>query len=178
MNRPVHLEAHNYLLVQLWQLSFCLSIFVTSNIDLVVSIRHKIYLMQRILIHKRANSFVGHLHPQYAANLVACSVYYHIVTRSYWILLGTKGESRSKYKNVHSWKWSYGDHFVYAPGNAYMCQWSGLSLIQANICRLLSDKTLSEPILTYHHLGPQQETSVEWMFDKKKNTAISIRKTN
>ena len=35
--------------------------------------------MQRILIDKKVNPFVeyGHFHPQYAANLVASSDYYH-----------------------------------------------------------------------------------------------------
>ena len=40
---------------------------------------HKIYSMQRILIHIKADLFVkcAHLHPGYAANLVARSRYYH-----------------------------------------------------------------------------------------------------
>ena len=42
---------------------------------MVVSILHKSYLMQRILINIKSHPFIkyGHLHPDYAANLVACS---------------------------------------------------------------------------------------------------------
>ena len=60
--------------------------FATSKIDLIVSILHKIYWMQRILIHIKKNDFVkdGHLLPEYAANLVASSKYYNC----HWILLG------------------------------------------------------------------------------------------
>ena len=51
------------------------TIFATSNVDSIVGISHKIYSMQRILIHIKANLFVkcAHLHPGYAANLVARS---------------------------------------------------------------------------------------------------------
>ena len=63
------------------------TIFATSNVDLVVGIPHKMYTMQRILIHIKADLFVNcaHLHPGYAANLVAISRYYHC----HWsVLLG------------------------------------------------------------------------------------------
>ena len=57
------------------------TIFATSNIDSIVGIPHKIYSMQRILTHikSRSDLFVkcAHLHPGYAANLVARSRYYH-----------------------------------------------------------------------------------------------------
>ena len=50
-----------------------------------VNILHKIYPMQIIIIHVKANSFVkyGHLLPEYATNLVASCEYYHY----HWILL-------------------------------------------------------------------------------------------
>ena len=55
------------------------TIFATSNVDSIVSIPHKIYSIQRILIHTKADLFVkcAHLHPGYAANLVARIRYYH-----------------------------------------------------------------------------------------------------
>ena len=61
------------------------TIFATSNLDLIVGIPHKIYSMQRILIHIKADLFVkcAHLYPGYAANLVARSRYYHC----HWTLL-------------------------------------------------------------------------------------------
>ena len=61
------------------------TIFATSNVYSIVGIPHKIYSMQRILIHKKADLFVkcAHLHPGYAANLVARSRYYHC----HWTLL-------------------------------------------------------------------------------------------
>ena len=77
INKPVCLEAHNYLLAHFWQI-LC-SIFATSNIGLVVSIIHKIHSLQRILILIRSHPFVkyGHLHPEYAANLMASDEYNH-----------------------------------------------------------------------------------------------------
>ena len=59
------------------------AIFATSNEDSNVGIPHKIYSMQRIKTQK-ADLFVkcAHLHPGYAANLVATSRYYH-----YWTVL-------------------------------------------------------------------------------------------
>ena len=68
--------------------SFFLSICATSNIDLVVNILHKIYLMQRILIYIKANPVVefGHLQPENAANLVTSSKYYHC----HWIPLSNR----------------------------------------------------------------------------------------
>ena len=55
------------------------TIFATSNVDSIVGTPHKIYSMQRILIHIKSRSLVkcAHLHPGYAANLVARSWYYH-----------------------------------------------------------------------------------------------------
>ena len=55
------------------------TIFATSNVDSIVGIPHKKYSMQRILIHIKTYLFVecAHLHPGYAANLVARSRYYH-----------------------------------------------------------------------------------------------------
>ena len=41
MNRPLCLEAQNYLLAHLWQLIF--SVFAILNIDWVISVLHKIY---------------------------------------------------------------------------------------------------------------------------------------
>ena len=51
------------------------SIFALSHIDLVVSIFHKIYPMQIISNHIKANTFVeyGHLPPRYSANQLASS---------------------------------------------------------------------------------------------------------
>ena len=64
---------------------YLFNIIATSNIDLIVSILHKIYSMQRILIHIKNNFFVicAPLHPEYAANLVASRGYYHC----HWVLL-------------------------------------------------------------------------------------------
>ena len=61
------------------------TIFATSNVDSIVGIDNKIYSMQRILIHIKADLFVkcAHLHPGYAANLVARSRFYHC----HWTLL-------------------------------------------------------------------------------------------
>ena len=55
------------------------TIFATSNVHSIVGIPPKIYSMQIILIHIKADLFVkcAHLHPGYAANLVARSRYYH-----------------------------------------------------------------------------------------------------
>ena len=55
------------------------TIFATSNVDSIVGIPHKIYSMQRILICIKNDLFVkcAHLHPGYAANLVARERYYH-----------------------------------------------------------------------------------------------------
>ena len=66
------------------------TIFATSNVDSMVGIPHKIYSMQRILIHIKGDLFVkcAHLHPGYARNLVARSQYYHchwtILIMLYW----------------------------------------------------------------------------------------------
>ena len=57
-----------------------LGIFATSNLDLVVSILHKIYSLQRTLIHivdKKPTPLYGHLHPEYVAILVVSSEHYH-----------------------------------------------------------------------------------------------------
>ena len=53
-----------------------------------VSLVHKLYSMQMILIHIKANPFVkyGHLFPEYAASLVAYSEYYYC----HWILQTAK----------------------------------------------------------------------------------------
>ena len=61
------------------------TIFATSNVDSIVGVPRKIYSMQRILINKKADLFVkyAHLHPWYAANLVARGRYYHC----HWTLL-------------------------------------------------------------------------------------------
>ena len=56
------------------------TIFATSNVDSIVGIPHKIYSMQKNLIHiKKANLFVkcAHMHPGYAANLVDRNRYYY-----------------------------------------------------------------------------------------------------
>ena len=61
------------------------TVFATSNEDSIVGIPHKIYSMQRILIHIKSRSLkckCAHLHSGYAANLVARSRYYHC----HWIL--------------------------------------------------------------------------------------------
>ena len=69
--------------------------------DMAVNIHHKIYSMQRILIHIKANSFVkyGHLHPEYAANLVVSGEYYHC----HWILLRAGPDSRNDPITVKKW---------------------------------------------------------------------------
>ena len=52
MNRHVCLEAHDYLLAHLTVNSF--DICAISNIDLVISILHKIYsMLQSIFIHMK-----------------------------------------------------------------------------------------------------------------------------
>ena len=68
------------------------TIFTTSNVYSIVGIPHKLYSMQRILIHIKADLFVkcAHLHPGYAANLVARSRYYHChwaVSCEIWLLM-------------------------------------------------------------------------------------------
>ena len=61
------------------------TIFATSNVDSIVGIPHKIYSMQRILIHIKSRSlcWMCPSAPGYAANLVARGRYYHC----YWTLL-------------------------------------------------------------------------------------------
>ena len=72
------------------------TIFATSNVDLIVGIPHKIYSMQRILIHIISRSLCwAHLHPGYAANLVARSWYYHC----HWTLL------EHDQANEQHWNW-------------------------------------------------------------------------
>ena len=57
MNRHVCLEAHDYLLAHLTVNSF--DICAISNIDLVISILHKIYsMLQSILIHMKKPFFL------------------------------------------------------------------------------------------------------------------------
>ena len=77
-NRPCMFRSASLFIV----ISFTVAvftIFATSNVDSIVGIPHKIYSMQRILIHIKADLFVkcAHLHPVYAGNLVARSRYYH-----------------------------------------------------------------------------------------------------
>ena len=87
MDRPVYLEVHNYLLAHLWRLFF-LAYLQYKKIDLVLSILHKIYSMQRIVTHIKKPipllnmAIYMHLHPEYAVNLVASSEYYH----SHWTI--------------------------------------------------------------------------------------------
>ena len=60
-------------------------IFATLNVDSIVGIPQKTYSMKRILINIKTDPFVkcAHLHPRYAANLVARSQYYHC----HWTIL-------------------------------------------------------------------------------------------
>ena len=48
------------------------------------------------------------------------------------------------------------------PSAAYMCQWTRLALVQIMACRLSSAKPLSEPMLLYCKLDPQEQTSVKF----------------
>ena len=74
MDWPVCLEAHEYLMVHLWQLIF--SIFATPNIDMFVSFLHKIYSIQRSVTHMKSQSVeYGHLHPENAAKPVMVASY-------------------------------------------------------------------------------------------------------
>ena len=75
------------------------TIFATSNVDSIVGIPHKIYSMQKNLIHIKANLFVkcAHLHPGYAANLVARSRYYHC----HWTVFPAQRASNAE--NVSIW---------------------------------------------------------------------------
>ena len=86
MYRLVCLEAHNHLLANISHfLSIQKNVFATSNIDLVVSVLHKIYSMQRILIHIKANPFVkyGTQSMQWTWWPVASTT---IVTGSYYVV--------------------------------------------------------------------------------------------
>ena len=47
------------------------------------------------------------------------------------------------------------------PGHAYMRQWNMPSLVQIMACRLLSAKPLSEPMMVYRKLEPQEQNSVK-----------------
>ena len=76
MNRPVCVKVNNYLLAHRWQWFF--SIIATPNMNLIATILHKIYSMKKINPHKKQSLVkYGQLHPEYAANLVASSKYYH-----------------------------------------------------------------------------------------------------
>ena len=61
---------------------------------MAVSIPHKIYSMRKVLNHKKANPFVkyGHLHLEYAANLMASGEYYYC----HWVpSLGMNNEGKN-----------------------------------------------------------------------------------
>ena len=47
------------------------------------------------------------------------------------------------------------------PNTAYMRQWTGSTLVQVTACRLFGAKPLPEPMLTYCHLDPYEQTSVK-----------------
>ena len=109
MNKPVCCEAQLFIGTPL---TVFFSIFATSNIDIVVSILHKTYLIEWVLIHIKSQSLCqigyGHLHPEYAAYMVASSEYYHChwillilcITWFYWWLLWKRIEYISR--NVHT----------------------------------------------------------------------------
>ena len=84
------------------------TIFATSNVDSIVGIPHKIYSMQRILIHIKTDPFVkcAHLHSGYAAHLVARSRYYHC----HWTLLMSAFITESEQQH-----WAIDLHYVQFP---------------------------------------------------------------
>ena len=56
------------------------------------------------------------------------------------------------------------------PGDAYMRQWNMPSLVQIMACRLLSAKPLSEPMMVYRKLEPQEQ--IQWKSDWNSNIFI------
>ena len=125
MNRPVCLEAHNYTLAHLSLYFFC--IFATSNIDLVASILHKIYLMQRILIHIKSQFLCWIWQP----------------ARTWWPIANTTIVARSYCRDVNSFtpgtfEWSYvweNIKFILVIG---VIRWSSLDLTGAGNGLILS----------------------------------------
>ena len=126
------------------------TIFATSNVDSIVGIPHKIYSMQRILIHIIIDLFVkcAHLHPGYTANLVARSRYYHC----HWTLL-IRHVYESKWHQLTHWGWVthicvskltiIGSDNVLSPGRRQAIIWTnaGILLIRTlgtNFCEILS----------------------------------------
>ena len=51
---------------------------------------------------------------------------------------------------------------------AYMCQWTESALLQIMACRLFRTRPLSEPMLVYCHLDPNEQTSMK--FESKYKT--------
>ena len=61
------------------------------------------------------------------------------------------------------WSWWNGNWWVNSlPSAACMCRWTGSTLVQIMVCRLVGAKPLSEPMLGYCWLDPEEETSVRF----------------
>ena len=48
------------------------------------------------------------------------------------------------------------------PSAIYLCQWTGLALVQVMACRLFGAKPLPEPMLPYCQLDPWEQSSVKF----------------
>ena len=51
-----------------------------------------------------------------------------------------------------------------SPSAAYMCQWTGPTLVQVMACHLIGAKTLPEPMLVYCQLDSWDE--FQWKFNQ------------